>query len=169
MNVLPAALAEFKKAVPPPAPKRTAQQQTKAQQCSQLRGKVDMMKQLEKEYLEVGSKVEEARGMIMQPTPLSEVASSGMAVDAELLLPRNIADAGPCQDESEAKSAKRLPQSVTGDEAPSVQQVLAAQNTFSVQDLGSMIRSIQQRQQEMEEEEVERDQCGMDDAVELSG
>ena len=99
----PAALAELQKAVPPPVPKKTVQQQTEEQRCSQLRGKVDMTKQqlaklskrretLEKEYLEAGAKVEEktrdlahleteleeARGLIMQlhaPVHSATVAS----------------------------------------------------------------------------------------------
>ena len=93
MNVRSAALTELQNAVPP-VQKKTAQQQTPEQRCSQLRGKVDMTKQqlaklskrretLEQEYMEAGAKVarktrelaqlemelEEARRLIMQPTP----------------------------------------------------------------------------------------------------
>ena len=127
LNVPPAVLAEIQNAVPLPAPKKTAQQNTKEQRCSQLRSKVDITKQqlaklsermeaLAEEHTEVAEKVvakqtelaqlevelEEARRLIMQPTApptpppgprghssprVSDVASSGMAVDAELLLP----------------------------------------------------------------------------------
>ena len=44
-NVPRATFVELEKAVPPPVPKKMAQQQTKEQRCSQLRGKVDMTKQ----------------------------------------------------------------------------------------------------------------------------
>ena len=129
LNVPPAVLTEIQNAVPPPAPKKTAQQITIEQRCSQLRSKVDITKQqlaklskrveaLAKEHTEVAEKVmakqtelaqlevelEDARRLIMQLTPpptppssqaprghtsprVSDVASSGMAVDAELLLP----------------------------------------------------------------------------------
>ena len=94
LNVPPAVLAEIQNAVPPPAPKKTAQQITKEQRCSQLLNKVDITKQqlaklskrveaLAKEHTEVAEKVvakqtelaqlevelEEARRLIMQPTP----------------------------------------------------------------------------------------------------
>ena len=49
------------------------------------------------------------------------------------------------------------------------QQVLAAQNTFSVRDLGSMIRSFQQRQKEMKDELDDPRQLDMGDALGLSG
>ena len=112
-------LADLQIAVPPPAPKKTAQQLTKEQRCSQLRNKVDITKQqlsklskraeaLAKVHTEAAEKVmakqtelaqlevelEEARRLIMQPTPpttpppshiprgpssprVSDVASSG--------------------------------------------------------------------------------------------
>ena len=160
LNVPPAALVELEKPVPPPAPKKTAQQQTKEQRSSQLRGKGDVTKQqlaklsmrrdsLEKEYMEMGAKVEEktrelaqletelekARGLIMQPTPpstpppsqgphgdssprVSAVASSGVAVDAELLLLDNVGSgANRPREEGEEKGPKRLHVSATGDEA----------------------------------------------------
>ena len=97
----PAVLAEIPNAVPPPAPKKTAQQITKEQRCSQLRSKVDitkqqlakltqtgggscsrahgsgrrkvMAKQTELAQLEV--ELEEARRLIMQPTPPSHSAT----------------------------------------------------------------------------------------------
>ena len=94
LNVPPAVLAEIQNAVPPPAPKKTAQQITKEQRCSQLRSKVDITKQqlaklskrmeaLAQEHTEVAEKVmakqtelaqlevelEEARRLIMQPAP----------------------------------------------------------------------------------------------------
>ena len=93
LNVPPAVLTEIQNAVPPPAPKKTAQQLTKEQKCSQLRSKVDITKQqlaklskrveaLAEEHTEVADKVvakqtelaqlevelEEARRLIMQPT-----------------------------------------------------------------------------------------------------
>ena len=100
-------------------------------------------KQTELAQLEV--ELEEARRLIMQPAPpptpppshiprghssprVSEVASSGMAVDAELLLPS----------EEEEKGPKRLRVSASGEEAPSLQQVLDAAESFSAQDLGSL-------------------------------
>ena len=95
---------------------------------------------LAKEYMEAGAKVEEKTreqleqnlrrrvGLIMHPTPpstpppsqapcgntfprVSEVASSGMVVDAELLLPTD----------GEEKCPKRRRVGTTGDEAPSLQ------------------------------------------------
>ena len=126
LNVPPAVLAEIQNAVPPPAPRKTAQQITEEQRCSQLRSKVGITKQqlaklskrveaLAKEHTEEAEKVvakqtelaqlevelEEACRLIMQPTlpptppssqaprghsspRVSDVASSGMAVDAEL-------------------------------------------------------------------------------------
>ena len=194
-------LADIQNAVPPPAPRKTAQQITKEQRCSQLRNKVDITKQqlaklskraeaLAKEHTEAAEKVvakqaelaqlevelEEARRLIMQPTPpptpppsqgprghasprVSEVASSGMAVDAELLLPS----------EGEEKSPKRLRVGATGEEAPSLQQVLAAQDTFSAQDLGSIIRSFQQSQIQLEEEDIANSQREMESALGWSG
>ena len=178
LHVFLPALAELQKAVPPPVSKKTAQQQTKEQRCSQLRGKVDTTKQqlaklskrretLEQGYIEAGAKVEEKlvslriwrrnlkklAGSSCSPTPpstpprpqaprghtsprVSEVASSGMAVDAELLLPTD----------GEKKGPKRLRGGNTGEEeAPSLKQVLVAQDTFSAQDLGSIIHSFQPR------------------------
>ena len=197
LNVPPAALVELEKAVPPPVPKKTAHQQTEEQRCSQLRGKVDMTKQqlaklskrretLAKEYMEGSAKVEEktrelaqleaeleeARRLIMQPTPpttpppsqakcgntsprVSEVASSGMAVDAELFLPADGEEKGP----------KRLRVGTTGDEAPSLQQVLAAQDTFSTQDHASIIHSFQLRQVQVEEEELANEQRDMENGL----
>ena len=66
--VSPAALTELQNADPPPVPKKTAQQQTKEEKCSQLRGKVDLTKQqlakmskrmeaLSKQHTEVCEKV----------------------------------------------------------------------------------------------------------------
>ena len=178
LNVPSELLADIQNAVPPPARKKTAQQITKEQRCSQLRNKVDITKQqlaklskraeaLAKEHTEAAQKVvakqaelaqlevelEEARRLIMQPTRpstpppsqglrghssprVSKVASSGMAVDAELLLPS----------EGEEKVPKRLRVGATGEDAPSLQQVLDAKETFSAQDLGSFICSFQQRQ-----------------------
>ena len=128
---------------------------------------------LEKEYMEAGATVEEktrelaqlemeleeAWRLIMQPslppTPppsqaprghtsprVSEVASSGMAADAELLLPTDGEEKGP----------KRFRVGNTGEEAPSLQQVLAAEDTFSAQDLGSIIDSFRQRQLQLDEQ-----------------
>ena len=68
LNVPPAVLAEIQNSVPPPAPKKTAQQITEEQRCSQLRSKVDMTKQqlakltkrveaLAEEHTEVAEKV----------------------------------------------------------------------------------------------------------------
>ena len=92
-----------------------------------------------------------------------------MAVDAELLLPDNVGSgADPLPEDGEVESVKRLRLIATSDEAPSVQQVLAAQNMFSVQDLGSLIRSFQQRQKEMSDELAERRQLDMVDALGLS-
>ena len=169
LNVPSELLADLQNAVPLPAPKKTVQQLTKEQRCSQLRNKVDITKQqlstlskraeaLAKEHTEAAEKVvaklevelEEARGLIMQPTPpptpppshiprghssprVSEVASSGMAVDAELLLPS----------EGKGKGPKRLRVSTSGEEAPSLQQVLDAEESFFAQDLGSIIQKRQ--------------------------
>ena len=102
-----------------------------AKEHIEVAGKV-MAKQTELAQLEV--ELEDARRLIMQPTPpptspssqaprghtsprVSDAASSGMAVDAELLLPT----------EGEVKGPKRLRVGTTGEEAPSLQQVLAAQ------------------------------------------
>ena len=138
---------------------------------SQLRSKVDTTKQqlaklskrvevFSKDHTEVAEKakqtelsqleveLEEARRLILQPTPpttpppsqaprghaspkVSEVASSGMAVDAELIL----------LTEGEEQGPKRLRVGTTGEEAPSLQQVLVAQDTFSMQELGSFVDS----------------------------
>ena len=108
----------------------------------------------------------------MQPTPpttpppsqakcgntsprVSEVASSGMAVDAELFLPADGEEKGP----------KRLRVGTTGDEAPSLQQVLAAQDTFSTQDHASIIHSFQLRQVQVEEEELANEQRDMENGL----
>ena len=118
-------------------------------------------KQTELAQLEV--ELKEARRLIMQPTPpptlpplhihrgpssprVSEVASSGIAVDAELLLPS----------EGEGKGPKRLRVSASGEEAPSLQQVLDAKESFSAQDLGS-------------EEEIANSQRDMESALGWSG
>ena len=90
---------------------------------------------------------------------VSEVASSGMAVDAELLLPTDGKEKGP----------KCLRVGNTGDEAPSLQQVLAAQDTFSARGLGSNIRSFRPRQLQLEEEEIANEQREMENALGWSG
>ena len=193
LNVPSELLADLQKAVPPPAPKKTVQQFTKEQRCSQLRNKVDITKQqlsklskraeaLAKEHTEAVAKqtelaqleveLEEACRLIMQPTPpptpppshiprghssprVSEVSSSGMAVDAELLLPSDGEEKGP----------KRLRVSASGEEAPSLQQVLDAKESFSAQDLGSIIHSFQLRQLQYEEEEFANSQREMESAL----
>ena len=72
---------------------------------------------------------------MVTPLPgVSDVASSGMAVDAELILPSGGEENGP----------KRIRVGTTGEEAPSLQQVLAAQDTFSMQELESIMESFQQ-------------------------
>ena len=100
LNVPSELLADLQNAVPPPAPKKTVQQFTKEQGCSQLRNKVDITKQqlsklskraeaLAKEHTEAAEKVvakqtelaqlevelEEAHRLIMQPTPPAHSAS----------------------------------------------------------------------------------------------
>ena len=201
LNVPSEILADLQNAVPPPAPKKTVHQLTKEQKCSQLRNKVDITKQqlsklakrvetLAKEHTEAAEKLiakqtelaqlevelEEARRLIMQPTPpatpppshiprgpssprVSDVASSGMAVDAELLLPSD----------GEGKSPKRLRVSASGEEAPSLQQVLDAKDSFSAQDLASIIRSFQLRQSQLEDEENAISQREMESALGWSG
>ena len=201
LNVPSEILADIQNAVPPPAPKKTVHQLTKEQKCSQLRNKVDITKQqlsklakrvetLSKEHTEAAEKLiakqtelaqlevelEEARRLIMQPTPpatpppshiprgpssprVSDVASSGMAVDAELLLPSD----------GEGKSPKRLRVSASGEEAPSLQQVLDAKDLFSAQDLASIIQSFQLRQSQLEDEENAISQREMESALGWSG
>ena len=131
-------------------------------------------KQTELAQLEVG--LEEARRLIMQPTlpptpppsqaprghsslRVSDVASSGMAVDAELLLPY----------EGEEKGPKRLRVGTTGEEAPSLQQGLAAQDTFSMQELESILESFRQRHSLLEQELIPSDQRDLEDALGWSG
>ena len=82
-----------------------------------------------------------------------------MAVDAELLLPS----------EGEEKGPKRLRVSASGEEAPSLQQVLDAKESFSAQDLGSIIHSFQLRQLQLEEEELANSQRDMESALGWSG
>ena len=82
-----------------------------------------------------------------------------MAVDAELLLPTGGEEKGP----------KRLRVGNTGEEAPSLLQVLAAQETFSAQDLGSIIDSFRQRQSQLEEEQIASEQRDLEDALRKSG
>ena len=96
LNVPPAALVEHEKAVPPSVPKKTSQQQTKEQRCSQLRDKVDMTEQqlaklskrretLEKEYMEAGANVEEkTRELAQLETELEE------ALTMQPTLPRDL-------------------------------------------------------------------------------
>ena len=60
--------------------------------------------------------------------------------------------------DGEEKGPKRLRLGNTGDEAPSLQQVRAAQDTFSAQDLGSIIHSFQLRQFQLEEEQSANEQ-----------
>ena len=194
LNVSSALLAEIQNA----PPEKTAQQITEEQRCSQLRSKVDITKQqlaklskrveaLAKEHTEAAEKLmakqtelaqlevelEEARRLIMQPTPpatpppshipcghssprVSEVASSGMALDAELLLPS----------EGEEKGPKRLRVGATGEEAPSLQQVLAAQETFSMQELDSIMESFRQRHSLLM---IANEQRELEDALGWSG
>ena len=201
LNVPSEILADLQNAVPPPAPKKTVHQLTKEQRCSQLRNKVDITKQqlskmskrvetLAKEHTDAAEKLvakqaelaqlevelEEARRLIMQPTPpatpppshiprgpssprVSDVASSGMAVDAELLLPSD----------GEGQSSKRLRVSASGEEAPSLQQVLDAKDSFSAQDLASIIQSFQLRQSQLEDEENAVSQREMESALGWSG
>ena len=133
-----------------------------------------MAKQTELAQVEV--ELEEARRLIMQPTPpatpppsriprgpssprVSDVASSGMAVDAELLLPSD----------GEGKSPKRLRVSASGEEAPSLQQVLDAKDSFSAEDLASIIQSFQLRQSQLEDEENAISQREMESALGWSG
>ena len=82
-----------------------------------------------------------------------------MAVGAELLLPTDGEEKGP----------KRLRVGITGEEAPSLQQILAVQDTFSVQELGSIIDSFRQRQSQLEEEQIASEQRDLEDALGWSG
>ena len=82
-----------------------------------------------------------------------------MVVDAELLLPTD----------GEEKCPKRLRVGTTGDEAPSLQQVLAAQDTFSTQDLASIIHSFQLRQVQLKDEELANEQRDMENGLGWSG
>ena len=87
------------------------------------------------------------------------MASSGMAVDAELLLPS----------EGEEKGPKRRRVSASGEEAHSLQQVLAAQDTFSAQELESIMESFRQRHSLLEQELIASDQRDLEDALGWSG
>ena len=127
-------------------------------------------RQAELAQLEV--ELEEARRLIMQPTPpptpppsqfprghssprVSEVASSGMAVDAELLL----------LSEGEEKGPKRLRVGATGEEAPSLQQVLDAKETFGMMELESIMESFRQRHSLLEQEMIANEQRELEDAL----
>ena len=148
------------------------------------------MEALAKEHTEVAEKVvakqtelaqlevelEEARRLVMQPTlpptpppsqgprghssrRVSDVASSVMAVDAESLLPS----------EREEKGPKLLRVGATGEEAPSLEQVLAAHETFSMQELGSVMESFRQRHSLLEQELIASEQRDLEDALGWSG
>ena len=82
-----------------------------------------------------------------------------MAVDAELLFPT----------EGEEKGPKHLRVGTMGEEAPSLHQVFDAEETFSAQDLGSIIRSFQLRQIQLEEEDIANSQREMESALGWSG
>ena len=82
-----------------------------------------------------------------------------LAVDAELLLPS----------EEEEKGPKRLWVSTTGEEAPSLQQVLAAQETFSMQELESIMESFRQRHSLLEQELIASEPRDLEDALGWSG
>ena len=86
---------------------------------------------------------------------VSGVASSGMAVDAELILPSGGEESGP----------KRFRVGTTGEEAPSLQQVLAAQDTFSMQELESIMESFRQRHSLLEQEFLATEQRELEDAL----
>ena len=86
---------------------------------------------------------------------VSDVASSGMAVDAELLL----------ASEGEENGPKSLRVGATGEEAPSVQQVLAAQETFSTQELESIMESFRQRHSLLEQELIASEQRDLEVAL----
>ena len=128
------------------------------------------------ELAQLEVELEEARRLIMQPAPpptpppsqdprghssprVSDVASSGMAVDAELLLPSKGQEKGP----------KRFRVGTTGEEAPSLQQVLAAQETFSMQELYSIMESFRQRHSLLEQEMIANEQRELEDALGWSG
>ena len=78
-----------------------------------------------------------------------------MAVDAELLLPS----------EGEEKGPKRLQVGATGEKASSLQQVLAAQETFSMQELESIMESFRQRHSLLEQEMIANEQRELEDAL----
>ena len=200
LNVPPAVLTELQNAYPLTALKKTAQQLTKEEKCSQLRGKVDITKQqlakLSKRRLWLKSTLKWLKrwwrskpsfrnwrwnwkklvgsSCNLRPRPLRHLRKPfvdtplpgsvrwlplAVAVDAELLLPT----------EGEEKGPKRVRVGTTGEEAPSLQQVLAAQDTFSLQELESIIDSFRQRQSQLEEELVVSDQRDLEDALGWSG
>ena len=82
-----------------------------------------------------------------------------MAVDAELILPSGGEENGP----------KRIRMGTTGEEAPSLQQVSAAQDTFSMQELESIMESFQQLHSLLEQELIATEQRELEDALAWSG
>ena len=106
-------------------------------------------KQTELAQLEV--ELEEARRLIMQPTPPpTPPPSQG---------PR-----GHSSPRSQTSSG-----GATGEEAPSLQQVLAAQETFSMQELESVMESFRQRHSLLEQEMIANEQRELEDALGWSG
>ena len=82
-----------------------------------------------------------------------------MAVDAELILPSRGDENGP----------KRIRVGTNVEEAPSLQQVLAAQDTFSMQELESIMESFQQLHSLVEQELIATEQRELEDALGWSG
>ena len=67
------------------------------------------------------------------------------------------------------KNPKRLRVGATGEEALSLQQVLAAQDTFSIQELESIMESFRHRHSLLEQELIASEQRDLEDALGWSG
>ena len=92
------------------------------------------------------------------------------SVDEDLFLPGAVETVNyPSHGEGEGKGAKRLRLSATGCETPSVQQIMAAQNTLPSEEIDDVLRCFQQRTIEMATEQTEREQREINGVLVLSG
>ena len=176
LNVPPAVLAEIQNAVPPPAPKKTAQQIIKEQSCCQLRSKVGITKQqpaklskrmeaLVEEHTEVAEKVvakqtelaqfevelEEARRLIMRPAP---------------------PPTPPPSQAPRGHSSPRVSDVASSGMAVDAELLLPSegeQETFSMQELESIMESFRQRHSLLEQELIASEKRDLEDALGWSG
>ena len=126
-------------------------------------------KQTELAQLEV--ELEEARWLIMRPTPPPTPPPSqalrGQSLESVVWLPLSWRWLLSCffHLKGRTKGSKRLRVSASGEEAPSLQQVLAAQDTFSMQELESIMESFRHRHSLLEQELIASEQRDLEDAL----